>query len=253
MPESEKQEVTISIAVPPGYRDDARLDVFLTVSIQNATRAKVQKGIRGGRVTVNGRTATKASYIVQASDRIECRLLRPPPMEVRPEPIPLDVVFEDDDILIVNKPAGMVVHPAYANRTGTLVNAVLHHISAGGFSIEETRQEDLSDEDVGLSVISAAPKAEGDLSIRPGIVHRLDKDTSGLLIVAKNDSSHTRLAKQFAERTIRRRYQGVVWGVPEPAAGRIENYLGRDPRDRRRIATVDESAGEKAVTHYAQT
>ena len=250
MSEPEQQEVSVRFDVPSGYGDDARLDVYLTASIQNATRAKVQKAIKEGRITVNGRLVKKASHIVQARDRIECRLMKPPPLEVLPEPIPLDIAFEDDDLLIVNKPAGMVVHPAYANRTGTLVNAVLHHIDARGFSLDETRSDDLTDDEVGLSVINAASQAVGDPSIRPGIVHRLDKDTSGLLVVAKNDVAHTRLAKQFAERTVRRRYQAVVWGVPDPSEGRIENYLGRDPRDRRRVTTVDESKGKRAVTHF---
>ncbi len=244
-----KIEACLTFTLPPGYREGERLDRYLARSIQNATRAKVQRGIQEGRVTVNGRVVTKPSRTVQAGDVIVCRVMRPPPLVVTPEPIPLDIVYEDEDLIVVNKPAGMVVHPAYGNRTGTLVNALLYHVGGGVLSIEDLDDADEeADEDVGLSLVNAAPAAPGDPSIRPGIVHRLDKDTSGLLVVARNDVAHVRLARQFEQRTIRRRYRAIVWGCPDPPEGRIETHLGRDPRDRKRMAVVPH--GKRAVTHY---
>ena len=246
----EKQETTVELTVPAGYREGERLDVYLTRLLPNATRAKVQRGIKAGRVQVGGTVQAKASYNVQAGDAITCVLLRPPPMEAEPEPIPLDVAYEDDYLLVVNKAAGMVVHPAYGHRSGTLVNALLYHVGGGVLSFE-TDDEDSEDEvDVRLSTLNARSSGAGDPSIRPGIVHRLDKDTSGLMVVAKDDVTHAHLARQFFERTIERRYLALVWGVPEPSAGRIEGALGRDPRDRKRMAVVPPERGKHAVTHY---
>ncbi len=250
MTEPDKQETEITFLVPPGYREEARLDVYLTEHIQNATRAKVQKGIREGRVRINGHVSTKRSYTVQPGDVLVCTLLKAPPLEIRPEPIPLDIVYEDDDLLVVNKKAGMVVHPGYGNRTGTLVHALMYHVGASALEMQELDTEDLSDEDLGLSVLNLASAEGGNRVVRPGIVHRLDKDTTGLLVVAKNDIAHARLAKQFAERSIFRRYQAIVWGVPDPSSGRIESFLGRDPRDRRRMTTVDEEDGKRAITNF---
>lgn len=247
-PKTEGDEWVISLEVPPGYREDARLDVYLTRFLPNASRAKVQQGIREGRAIVNGRAQTRVSYRVQPNDRIVCHLDRPPPTEAKPEAIPIDVVYEDSWLIVVNKPAGMVVHPAHGNQTGTLVNALLHHVGAGAISVDDL--EDVDEEDVGLSVVNAAPVGPGDLSIRPGIVHRLDKDTSGLLVVAKDDLTHRRLARQFEERTIKRRYVAIVWGVPDPPSGTITAPIGRDPRDRKRMAVVGADSGKLAVTHY---
>ncbi|QXD16101.1 RluA family pseudouridine synthase [Rhodocaloribacter litoris] len=248
---AEKIETILTFEVPPGYREGERLDVYLTRSIQNATRAKVQRGIREGRVTVNGRVATKASYTVQAGDVVVCRVLRPPPLVIVPEPIPLDVVYEDDDLLVVNKPAGMVVHPAYGHRTGTLVHALLHHVGGRALAVEDLEdEEETDDEAVGLSLVGAAPAGPGDPALRPGIVHRLDKDTSGLMVVAKHDAAHVHLARQFERRTIRRRYLALVWGHPDPPEGRIETHLGRDPRDRKRMAVVRPGHGKTAITNY---
>lgn len=250
MSEPEKQETIIEFAVPPGYREEARLDVYLTGHIQNATRAKVQKGIKEKRVVVNGKTINKGSYRVQAGDQIQCRMMRPPPIEIGPEPIELEITYEDADLLVVNKRAGMVVHPGYGNREGTLVNALLHHVQSSVISLDYKGDSVLSDKEIGLSVVNSGDLVEGEWILRPGIVHRLDKDTSGLLVVAKNNNVHSNLAKQFAARTIRRRYRALVWGIPEPGSGTIESFLGRDPRDRRRVATVDESVGKRAITHY---
>ena len=251
-PPEDKQETVVEIEVPAGYHEGARLDVYLTRHLPNASRAKVQRGIREGRVSVGGKAIRKPSHVVQAGDRIACRLLRPPPLEVRPEAIPLDVVYEDDFLLVVDKPAGMVVHPAYGNRTGTLVHALLYHVGGAALRLDEEDDEADApdDEAVGLSTINARPAHPEDLSIRPGIVHRLDKDTSGLIVAAKDDATHRALAAQFAERTIRRRYLALVWGVPEPPAGTIAAPLGRDPRDRRRQAVVPAARGKHAVTHF---
>lgn len=251
-PEPPPEETILTLEVPPGYREALRIDRYLTRFMPNASRAKVQRGIREGRVSVNGAVVDKPSHAVQAGDVIVCRVLRPPPIEALPEDIPLDVVFEDESLIVLNKPAGLVVHPAYGNRTGTLVNALLHHVGAGPlrFEADEEEEEGGADEDVGLSTVNAAPAAPGDVAVRPGIVHRLDKDTSGLLVVAKDDEAHRVLARQFFERTIRRRYLALVWGVPDPPAGRIEAPLGRDPRDRKKMAVVSPARGKHAVTHY---
>jgi 23S rRNA pseudouridine1911/1915/1917 synthase len=253
MDEPEKQEVIEERIVPDGYREHERLDVYLTRFLANATRNKVQHGIREGRVEVNGAVVRRVSHPVQAGDRIVCRILRPPPMEVVPEPIPLDVVYEDEHLIVLDKAAGLVVHPAYGNRTGTLVHALLWHVGSGPLVLDEVDGSAESDDDEaapGLSSVNAAPRFDGDIAVRPGIVHRLDKDTSGLMVVAKSDLAHQRLARQFADRTIRRRYEALVWGRPEPPSGRIEASLGRDPRDRRRVAVRPEGRGKHAVTHY---
>ena len=249
---SDEQKTVVRLTVPEGYRSGERLDVYLTRLLPNASRAKVQRGIKAGRVDVDGTAQTKASYAVQAGDAIRCTLLRPPPMEAAPEPIPLDVAYEDGHLLVVNKAAGMVVHPAYGHRSGTLVNALLYHVGGGVLSLETDDEDDDPDEDtdVRLSTLNARPAGPSDPSVRPGIVHRLDKDTSGLMVVAKDDVTHAHLARQFFERTIERRYLALVWGLPEPPSGRIEAALGRDPRDRKRMAVVAPERGKHAVTHY---
>ena len=133
----ETQETLVVLDVPEGYHSDQRLDVYIADALPNASRSKVQRGIKDGYVAVNGDVQKKVSTPVAAGDRIECRLQRPPPIEARPEAIPLDIVYEDDDLIVVNKAAGMVVHPAYKNRTGTLVNALLHHVGGTAISFED--------------------------------------------------------------------------------------------------------------------
>lgn len=246
--EPDKVETLLTFQVPPGQHTDTRLDQYLTRFLPNATRTKVQRGIKEGRVTVNGRVVKKAAYIVQPGDALVCRILRPPPMEAQPEDIPLDIHFEDDHLIVLNKPAPMVVHPAYGNRTGTLVNALLHHVGAGPLAVDDDAEE--GDDALGLSTVQAAPRYAGDPTVRPGLVHRLDKDTTGLMVVAKTNPAHVHLSRQFADRTIRRRYHAIVWGHPDPPAGRIETHLGRDPRDRKKMAVVPEGRGKHAVTHY---
>lgn len=249
--EPDKVETIIELEVPVGYQENERLDVFLTRFIPNVSRSKVQQGIRDGSVSVDGTVIARPSRTVQARERIRCRVMKSPPIRAEPEDIPLDIVFEDEHLIVVNKPAGMVVHPAYGNRTGTLVNALLHHVGGAPVSFDDNDDDgEPEDEEVGLSVVNAAPVAPADISIRPGIVHRLDKDTSGLLVVAKTDVIHRELARQFFERTIERRYLALVRGEPRPSSGTIDTHLARDPRDRKRMAVSGTERGKHAITHY---
>jgi 23S rRNA pseudouridine1911/1915/1917 synthase len=197
-----------------------RLDKYVAQSVSDLSRSRAQKLIEEGLVTVNG-GIVKPSYRVEIGDLVVVRIPPPEPVEVKPEAIPVDIVYEDEDIIVVNKPAGMVVHPAYGHRTGTLVNAVLAHCPnlAG---------------------------AESDL--RPGIVHRLDKDTSGLIIVAKHDSARQHLQRQFKRREVRKVYMALVEGRLEPARGVIEAPIGRDKKRRKRMAVVE--GGREARTEY---
>ena len=239
-------ETVIELEVPPG-QSPVRIDLYLTDKTANATRTKVQRAIKEGRVEVNGALASKVSMPVQPGDRIRCTVMRPPPIEIIPEDIPLSILYEDETLLVVDKPAGMVVHPAYGHRSGTLINALLHHVGAGPLSGDEI--EDTDDDDVGLSTTTAGPRYEGDPTVRPGLVHRLDKDTTGVMVVAKTDVAAAHLGKQFADRTIRRRYLALVWGVPE-AKGRVEGWLGRSPRDRKKVSVRPEGEGKWAATTY---
>jgi 23S rRNA pseudouridine1911/1915/1917 synthase len=240
-------EEIVTLVVPPGKHTETRLDVYLANFLQNVSRSKAHSGIKDGRVRINGKVQSRPSYTVQPRDEIVCRLPKPPPIEAKPEAIDLDIVYEDDVLIVLDKQAGLVVHPAYGNRTGTLVNALLHHVGAKTVSYEEADSEASIK---GLSTVNAAPRFEGDPAIRPGLVHRLDKDTSGLMVIAKNDSAHAFLAEQFASRTIYRRYQAIVWGIPDPPEGKVDARIGRDKRDRKKMAVVDAPAGKHAVTQY---
>ena len=210
------------LVVPEGQNTDIRLDKYITSFIQNASRSKVQKAIKEGHVRVNGEYQ-KSSYIMQPSDTIEILLPKPRPPKAVPEEMDLDIVYEDDYLLIVNKPEDMVVHPAFGNWTGTLVNGLLYHTEK---NLSKTDKE----------------------TLRPGIVHRLDKDTSGILVVAKTEEAHQKLAKQFAEKDAERTYWAIVWGNP-PDKGTIRGNIGRSPRNRK-IMTVLDDAGKSAVTHF---
>ena len=247
--EPDKVETETVLDVPPGQAP-VRVDLYLTEKTAHATRSKVQKTIKQGRVSINGETVEKPSVQVQPGDRIAYRLLKPPPIELVPEDIPLSVVYEDDALLVVDKPAGMVVHPAYGHRSGTLVNALLHHVGAGPLGAEDFEDEDPDDDEVGLATAAAGPRYDGDPTVRPGLVHRLDKDTTGLMVVAKTDVAASELGKQFIARTIRRRYLALVWGEPEPASGRVEGWLGRSPRDRKKVSVRPEGEGKWAATNY---
>jgi 23S rRNA pseudouridine1911/1915/1917 synthase len=141
-----------------------------------------------------------------------------------------------------------VVHPAFGNRNGTLINALLHHLGIQAIKLED--ESDEMDTEIPLSTATATPQYSGDVTVRPGLVHRLDKDTTGLMVIAKNDVIHAHLAKQFHDRTITRRYKAIVWGVPNPPEGSVETHLGRDKRDRKLVAVVPENQGKYALTHY---
>ena len=215
------KEKTYRIEVPPGKKKE-RLDMYLSNIIENATRSKVQKLIEANLVTVNGKNV-KASYQVQPNDIIEAsHPVDPHPENAEPEDIPLNIIYEDAFLLVVNKPAGMVAHPAYANYTGTLVNALLFHSK-------------------NLSNVN--------LPGRPGIIHRLDKDTSGLLVVAKDDYTHSKLAYQFSKHNIEREYWAVCWGHFDQKNGKIDRNITRSKKDRKKF-TVSDSEGKHAVTHY---
>jgi len=249
MSEPEKQPTEIAFNVPSGYKEAERLDVYLTGFIQNATRAKVQKGIKEGQVVVNTRVVRKPSHVVQAGDELVCTIMKAPAVEILPEDIEIDVRYEDDHLMVVNKAPGMVVHPAYGHRTGTLVHALLYHVGGGSILMDDEEDAEL-DPDTGLSNVNLQPRYEGDVALRPGIVHRLDKDTSGLLVVAKNDVTHVALSRQFAERSTRRKYLAIVWGTPDEDEGTLDTELARDVRDRRKMAVVAPGKGKRAITHY---
>lgn len=202
-----------------------RIDKFLMDRLPNVTRNKVQDGIKNGFVLVNDQQI-KPNYKVRPEDSITVVLPEPPrDNEVIPENIPLNIVMEDEHLLVVNKPAGMVVHPAYQNWSGTLVNALAYHFQN-------------------------LPEMEGNDG-RPGLVHRIDKDTSGLLVIAKTEQAMTGLAKQFFDHSIERTYYALVWGVPEEEKGTIDVHLGRSLKDRRITAPFpDADFGKHAVTHY---
>ena len=207
--------------VPEGKKKE-RLDLFLTHAIENATRSKVQKLIDGDLVTVNG-LVVKSNYQVKPKDIIEAvHPISPRPEDVEPEDIPLNIIYEDEYLLIINKPAGMVAHPAYANYTGTLVNALLHHTKK-------------------LSELNEPG--------RPGIIHRLDKDTSGLLVVAKDDFTHAKIAEQFSKRTVDKEYHAICWGKFKNYKGELDSNIVRSKKDRKKFST-SETEGKHALTLY---
>jgi len=203
-------------------QDDAgkRLDVYISES-EGVTRSAAQKLIAGENVTVNGKFPAK-NYKLRLGDEVETELPEPVSDDAIPQDIPLDIAYEDADLLVVNKPRGMVVHPAAGNPDGTLVNALLFHCADS------------------LSGIGGV--------IRPGIVHRIDKDTSGLLIVAKNDASHLKLAEQIKAHSFEREYRAIVLGNLREDRGTVDAPIGRDPRERKRMAVVAD--GRPARTHY---
>jgi 23S rRNA pseudouridine1911/1915/1917 synthase len=220
-PEPKKLDIQVSRVQIP-----MRIDKYLTQQVENATRNKVQEAITEGRVLVNGKQV-KSNYRIKSCDLIQITFLRPPAPEMAPENIPIDIIYEDEDLMVVNKAPGMVVHPAFGNWTGTLANAILHHIG------NDTNALDCS-------------------LLRPGIVHRLDKDTSGLIIIAKNPLALQRLARQFAQRQVEKVYHAIVWGVPEHVSGTIKTNIGRSNKNRK-IMTVypfEGIDGKHAVTDY---
>lgn len=205
-------------------QEPLRVDKFLMNFIENATRNKIQQAAKGGHIWVNEKVV-KQNYKVKAGDEVKVFFEHPPfEMLLTPEDIPIDVVYEDDVLLVVNKPAGMVVHPGHGNYSGTLINALLYHI------------KDL-------------PVNSND---RPGLVHRIDKDTSGLLVVAKTEAAMTHLAKQFFDKTSEREYVAIVWGNVEDESGTIEGNIARNPKNRLQMHVFpDGDEGKEAVTHYS--
>jgi len=215
------KEKKLRFDIPSGKKKE-RIDLFLASQIENATRSKVHKLIEAQFVKVNG-NVVKPSYKVLPGDVIEATIpISPRPEDTEPEDIPLDIVFEDDYLIVVNKPAGMVAHPAFSNYTGTLVNALLHHTKK-------------------LSELNEPG--------RPGIVHRIDKDTSGLLVVAKDDWTHAQLARQFSKHTIEREYWAIAWGKFKQSKGEIDTFLTRSKKDRKKF-TTSSSEGKHAITLY---
>ena len=200
-----------------------RLDRALAVST-GLSRERIKALLDEGRVALAGRTVTQASMKAAEGTPFAVRVPEAAPAEAVAQDIPLSVVFEDAHLIVVDKPAGLVVHPAAGNLDGTLVNALLHHC-AGQLS--------------GIGGVA-----------RPGIVHRIDKDTSGLLVVAKSDAAHEGLARQFADHSIERAYKAVTAGVPIPPAGTVRGAIGRSNHDRKKMALVEEGRGKHAVTHY---
>lgn len=203
-----------------------RVDKFLVARLEKSSRNRVQQAAEAGCILVNGK-AVKSNYRVKPLDVVQVVMDRPRyECEIIAQNIPLDIVYEDSDLLVVNKPAGLVVHPGHGNYDGTLVNALAWHF-------KDNPDYDVNDP-------------------RMGLVHRIDKDTSGLLVVAKTPDAKTNLGKQFFNKTTKREYNALVWGVPEPPQGRIEGNIGRSLRDRLQMAVFpDGDMGKHAVTHYS--
>jgi 23S rRNA pseudouridine1911/1915/1917 synthase len=206
---------------------DRRLDRVLADNIDDFSRSRIKTLIEAGSVTVNGATITDPSHTVKPGQIFAMIVPDSQPASIEPEAIDLDILYEDEDVIVIDKPAGMVVHPAPGTPGGTLVNALLAHCGDSLSGIGGVR--------------------------RPGIVHRLDKDTSGVMVAAKNDAAHQSLAKQFAARTIERAYTAVVWGVPAPPVGVVDGNIGRSERNRLKMTVVRAPKGRVARTRYRVT
>jgi len=204
----------------PEHHGRERIDRFLARQVGDLSRSKIQALIQDSKITVNEKPV-RSSTLLNPGDSIIIEYPTPPPVRALPEPIPLDIIYEDKYLIALAKPPGMVVHPAHGNRSGTLVNALLHHSDS-------------------LSTVGGA--------FRPGIVHRLDKETSGFMIVAKSDEVHHALANQFSKRLVSKEYHAVVWGDFPKSTGVIEAPLGRHPRDRKSFAVVE--SGKQSQTEY---
>lgn len=210
--------------VDPG-QSAMRIDKFLTQKIENITRNRIQNAAKAGSIMVNG-ISVKSNYKIKPHDVVAIVMAYPPrEIEIIPQDIPINIVYQDDDLAVIDKEAGMVVHPGHGNYSGTLINALAHHFKD-------------------------APLYHQD-DIRPGLVHRIDKNTSGLLVVAKNELAFNKLAKQFFDHSTKREYLAMVWGVPKEEKGTITGHIGRDPKDKLKMMVFpDGSYGKEAITHY---
>jgi len=272
-----------------------RLDAFLAQRItdESTSRARLQATIKDGKVTVNGKLLKKPSHVVKVGDLVACTIIPPAPLRADPEDIPLDIVYEDEDVIVIHKSAAMVMHPSPGHCSGTMVNALLHHCgisegipiadglegldpSVGGslmpmFPVgarlkageqsntdehineyHDAADDDDDEEEEEDTIVAVAPRAAGTSNIRPGIVHRLDKGTTGLVVVAKTDVAHRSLSKQFKDRTIDRTYLSITLGVPKPPKGRIVTNIGRDFRDRKKMSSFEYACtrGKPAASNY---
>ena len=210
--------------VDPG-QSAIRIDKYIFSRMENTSRTRIQNAADAGNILVNNKPV-KPNYKVRPGDTIQIVLPDPPrEIELIPENIPINIIYEDDDVVVVNKEAGMVVHPAYGNYRGTLVNALMWHFKD-------------------LPLFSTG-------ELRPGLVHRIDKNTSGILVIAKNELALNRLSKQFYDRTTDRKYIAIVWGVPDPREGTITGHVGRNVKDRKIMQVFpDGSQGKHAISHY---
>lgn len=206
-----------------------RIDKFLMSRMEKISRNRIQHGVEMGYILVND-NKVKVNYKVRPLDEIKVYLDGAPRdrLELEPEDIKFGVVYEDDDVLVINKPAGLVVHPGVGNWSGTLVNGLLYYYKNG----------------------SPLPLKQGNTPDRPGLVHRIDKDTSGLMVIAKNEHAMTHLSSQFFDHSIDREYLALVWSCPEPESGTIVGNIGRHPNDRMRMTVLEDDLGKHAVTHY---
>jgi 23S rRNA pseudouridine1911/1915/1917 synthase len=213
-----------SIEVKVEQEKTTRIDKFLSESLEDITRSKVQNMIKNGFVTLDGKAITNNKYQTKDGEIFTVTIPEEKPMELIPKKMDLDIVYEDNHLLVINKPAGLTTHPGAGNTTDTLVNGLL------------------ADYKNGLSSV-------GGLS-RPGIVHRLDKNTTGLLIVAKDDNTHAKLSADLAERNIKRIYQALIWGLPYKTTDSIKTNVAKNKRDRKKMSVVNEDSGKVAVTNY---
>ena len=247
----------------------SRLDAFIAENLreEKITRGAVARSIANGNVFVNGTKTMKKTYKVQRGDVIRLTIERAKSLTAEPEDIKLDVIYEDEDVIVINKPAGMVVHPAPGHSSGTLVNALLYHCGCPALVVQEGRkipksldfaevqneeeEDDDDDDDDDDEIMPYLGPEEEDTTVRPGIVHRLDKGTSGLLVCAKNGAAHQHLCDQFAARSVRRLYVALVLGHPNPSAGVVEEPIGRDPKNRLRMSIASSlRTGRFARSNY---
>jgi 23S rRNA pseudouridine1911/1915/1917 synthase len=223
----------------PAEEAGARLDAYLAAHVEDWSRARIKRLIEDGDVLVEGRTA-KPSHKLRAGQQIEVEFTEPPPTAFVPENIPIEVVYEDDDLIVVNKPAGLVVHPGAGIARGTLANALAFRLRIAEFGLRIDKTEPSSS--------NPQSAIHNPQSIRPGIVHRLDRDTSGLIVVAKNEAAHENLSEQFRAREVFKSYVSLVHGQVKQDSGRIDQPIARDPRHRTRMAVVH--AGRPALSLY---